>query len=233
MTKNQSVYSNTRTLQQPEFIVPYGMSLDQPQTMNGLMLLSRLLSNSVPLVLFDPQYRSVLDKLSYGNEGSRQRKRSLLPQMDQRTITAFHEEIERILMPMGHLMLWADKYTLVQGGFLRTIGTLRAVDLITWNKGRIGMGYRTRRCSEYLMIFQKPPVRAKGIWQIHDIPDDWSERTDKSHPHAKPIGLMERLIRAVTNEGDVVVDPAAGGYSVLRAAHNADRRFFGCDIVPV
>src|SRR5678816_2771050 len=98
------------------------------------------------------------------------------------------------------------------------------------NKSRIGMGYRSRRCSEFLVIYQMPPIRAKGVWQIHDILDVWPEKMDKSHPHAKPIGLMERLIRATTNEGDIVVDPAAGGYNVLRAAQNTGRRFIGCDI---
>jgi site-specific DNA-methyltransferase (adenine-specific) len=43
--------------------------------------------------------------------------------------------------------------------------------------------------------------------------------------------LQERLIQAVTNPGDIVVDPAAGGYSVLKAARNTERRFLGCDLL--
>ncbi len=228
--RNKSVYSNTRTLIQPKFYPPFNSVLDQPQCMDGLNLLKGIGQNRVPLVFFDPQYRSILDKLSYGNEGNRQKERALLPQMTDEMITSFHDEIERVLIPMGHLMLWLDKYTLVNGGMFGGIGLLHPVDLITWDKMKIGMGYRTRRCSEYLLVLQKPPIRAKGVWQLHDIRDSWPERADKSHPHAKPIGLMERLIRAVTNEGDVVIDPAAGGYNVMRAAHAAGRHFLGCDI---
>ena len=33
------------------------------------------------------------------------------------------------------------------------------------------MGYRTRRVGEYLLIMQKPPTLAKGVWQGDDIPD--------------------------------------------------------------
>jgi site-specific DNA-methyltransferase (adenine-specific) len=28
---------------------------------------------------------------------------------------------------------------------------------------KMGMGYRTRRESEYLLVLQKPPLKAKGI----------------------------------------------------------------------
>lgn len=226
----ETVFSNTRTIIQPNLVLP-GVVLNKPQIMDGLTLLQGLPDNSFPLVIFDPQYRQVLNKLKYGNEGERQKERSNLPQMTNEIIQQFNAEVERVLMPSGHLMLWVDKFILVSGMFA-SIGQLQAVDLVTWNKGRIGMGYRTRRCSEYMMIFQKPPVRAKGVWTIHNIPDDWTEKADKSHPHAKPPGLTERLIRAVTNEGDVVVDPAAGGYNTLRAALNAGRNFIGCDLLP-
>jgi site-specific DNA-methyltransferase (adenine-specific) len=43
--------------------------------------------------------------------------------------------------------------------------------------------------------------------------------------------LQQRLIEAVTNPGDVIVDPAAGSYSVLTAANNSDRHFLGCDLI--
>lgn len=230
LNMGKTVFSNVRTIVQPEFKLPAGLVLDQPQVMDGLLLLGEIRDSSVPLVFFDPQYRHVLNKLNYGNEGERQKERSQLPQMTDEIIHSFLLQIERVLMPSGHMMMWADKYILMEGKYSYIDG-FKPVDMITWNKGKIGMGYRTRRCSEYLMIFQKPPIRAKGVWTLHNIPDDWLERADKSHPHAKPIGLLEKLIQATTNEGDVVVDPAAGGYNVLRAARKTDRRFLGCDFL--
>jgi site-specific DNA-methyltransferase (adenine-specific) len=232
----ETVFSNTRTLIQPEFILPEGLVLNTPQVMDGFRMLDKIPEESVPLVIFDPQYRTVLEKLSYGNEGERQKQRSRLKQMDPGCIASFISIIEEILMPSGHLMLWIDKFILCNGvsDILPSVTTLKndlpIVDMITWHKGRIGMGYRSRRCAEHLMIFQKPPVRAKGVWQLHDIPDVWTEKADKTHPHAKPVGLLEKLIRAVTNEGDLVVDPAAGGYNTLRAARNTGRNFLGCDL---
>ena len=51
------------------------------------------------------------------------------------------------------------------------------------------------------------------------------------HAHAKPVGLQARLIESVTNPGDVVVDPAAGSFSVMEACAQTSRKFLGCDIV--
>jgi site-specific DNA-methyltransferase (adenine-specific) len=93
------------------------------------------------------------------------------------------------------------------------------------------MGYRTRRRGDYLLVLQKPPLRAKGTWRDHGIPSWWPEKVDrKTHSHAKPEGLIARLIGAITNPGDLVVDPAAGSFIVMHVATEMQRRFLGCDI---
>jgi site-specific DNA-methyltransferase (adenine-specific) len=231
LPRTQSVYSGERTVEQPKFTAS-GLVMDARQKMDGLKLLAKLENDSIPLVFFDPQYRSVLDRQSYGNEGERQKGRAALAQMSDKTITKFIGEIERVLMPNGHLMLWVDKFIVCSGVHHLTEGSaLHCVDLITWNKDRMGMGYRTRRYSEHLVVLQKPPIRAKGVWKSHDIPDVWTEKIgEKNHVHAKPIELQKALIKAVTNKGDVVVDPAAGGFSVMTSALAIDRHFVGCDI---
>jgi hypothetical protein len=52
----------------------------------------------------------------------------------------------------------------------------------------------------------------------------------KTHPHRKPAGLIARLIGAITNPGDLVVDPAAGSFVVMHVANSLGRNFAGCDI---
>lgn len=231
--RKMAVFSHERDIAQPSFDLA-GLTPDQPQRMDGLEMLGRIPEAVIPLVFFDPQYRSVLDKQAYGNEGERQKGRALLSQMSDEQIRSFVNESRRVLMPSGHLMLWVDKY-IVCTGVAGLVGEtdLRVVDMITWDKGRMGMGYRTRRQSEHLVVFQKPPVRAKGVWHRHDIPDVWTERAEigeRKHPHAKPVELQTRLICAVTCPGDFVIDPAAGGYSVLKSSVSAGRRFIGCDL---
>lgn len=199
---------------------------------NGLDLLAEINDKTVALVVFDPQYRGVLDKLKYGNEGrSRGKARCGLKQMDEETIIAFIKEIDRVLKDSGHLFLWVDKYHLCQGVLKWLADTdLNLVDMLVWDKGKIGMGYRTRHKAEYLLILQKSPVKAKGSWSDHSIPDVWEEKTAKIHPHSKPVNLQARLIAATTQEGDFVLDPAAGGYSVYEACKEVGRDFIGCDI---
>jgi len=199
----------------------------------GIQFLKNINNESLKVIFFDPQYRGILDKLSYGNEGvSRGKGRSELSQMSEKTIKNFLFQIERILKPSGYLFLWIDKFHLVNGiqNWFSDISTLSTVDMITWNKMKLGMGYRSRRKSEYLIVIQKKPLLAKATWKIHNIPDVWEEKAKKIHPHSKPVSLQKTLIMATTDKDDIVCDPAAGGYSVLEACKQSHRNFIGCDI---
>jgi site-specific DNA-methyltransferase (adenine-specific) len=205
------------------------------QQMDAVEMLSRIGNSVAKLFVFDPQYRTGLDHLKFGNEGSRQKSRYKLPQMKDDEITFVVEEAQRILQPSAHCLLWIDKFALGSGQHLRYLKrarSLRIVDVITWNKMNIGMGRRARCVTEFLIVCQKEPVKAKGFWTDHGIPDCWSEaKNGDSHTHAKPHVLMERLIRAVTKRGDIVVDPCAGGYGVLTACRASGREFVGCDLI--
>ena len=46
----------------------------------------------------------------------------------------------------------------------------------------------------------------------------------------KPIALLERIIKASSNPGDVVLDPFCGCATTLEAAHKLDRQWVGIDI---
>lgn len=84
-----------------EKILPFNSKIK----MDGLTLLRSLENYSISMVFFDPQYRGVLEKMNYGNEGERQIARSKLIQMDEKTIIAFVREIDRVLAKSGHLFL--------------------------------------------------------------------------------------------------------------------------------
>lgn len=125
---------------------------------DGIELLNQIKNESLKVIFFDPQYRGVLDKMSYGNEGKQRGKaRSSLNQMSEEIIKQFLDEMERVLKPSGYLFLWVDKFQLVEGitNWFVDLPSIVPVDMITWNKMKIGMGYRTRRKSEYLVVLQK------------------------------------------------------------------------------
>lgn len=200
--------------------------------MDGLDLLQGVEKDSVKCVFFDPQYRGVLDKLSYGNEGERMKGRSKLRQMSEECIEGYISLIYEILKPSGYLFLWVDKFHLCEGvkGWFDGVN-LEIVDMIVWDKQRMGMGYRSRRRCEYLLVIQKVPIKAKDTWSVHTITDVWGDKVErKIHPHRKPVKLIINLIQAVTDVDDVVVDPAAGSFVVLEACRFSGRKFLGCDI---
>ena len=120
--------------------LPEGLEPNSRMRMGGLELLSLLPRDAMSVAFFDPQYRGVLDKLRYGNEGvQRGRRRSALQQMTEADIAAFISGIDRALIPSGHLFLWMDKFHLCQGFRPWFDGTLLdVVDLISWDKGRFG-----------------------------------------------------------------------------------------------
>lgn len=204
------------------------------QRMDGARLLAQLGDGAARLVFFDPQYRGVMDRQAYGNEGARQKGRAAMRQMPEAIIASFVREIGRVLGRSGHLMLWLDAFSVGEGVHLRLMTAapeLQRVALVHWDKMTFGMGPRTRATSEYLVIAQQPPVQAKGVWTDHGIRDSWREKFKRGgHPHAKPFDLTRRLIEATTRPGDLVVDPAAGGYVVLRACRATGREFIGCDL---
>lgn len=201
--------------------------------MSGFTMLRAMQDESATLAVFDPQYRAVLNKLEFGNEGERQKRRADLPQMSDHDITLFVEQIERVLKASGHLAFWIDKYSVGSGHHLKyfRFAHLKIVDLITWNTMRFGMGRRARGSTEFLIIAQKFPQRAKGFWTDNSIRDCWTESSDRTeHPHAKPYQLTERIIRATTRRDDLVVDPCAGSYVTLEACRATGRNFMGCDL---
>ena len=114
--KANTVYSNRRVIQAPAIDLHPSLRPNERLKMEGLDFLSLLPPNSIPVAFLDPQYRGVLDKLSYGNEGqNRGKRRSALMQMDEQKIAQFAQGIDRALIPSGHLFLWMDKFHLCQG----------------------------------------------------------------------------------------------------------------------
>ena len=228
-----NVFSDKRNIKSPNLVLPRSLVLNKRLKMDGLKFLSKIPDETIPVAFFDPQYRGVLDKLSYGNEGEQRGKaRASLPQMTKEKITKFIQGIDKTLIPSGHLFLWMDKFHLCTG-FLDWLNgtTLEVVDMLTWDKGKIGMGYRTRRRSEHLIILQKSPRKAKGVWKLHNIPDVWLEEVSRNgFTHKKPVQLQKELIASVSNLGDVVIDPASGSFSVMESCKLCGRNFLGCDI---
>ena len=66
---------------------------------------------------------------------------------------------------------------------------------------------------------------------INDIRPLGSRAKERlSYPTQKPLALLERIIEASSNEGDLVLDPFCGCGTAIAAAHKLNRRWIGIDI---
>lgn len=69
----------------------------------------------------------------------------------------------------------------------------------------------------------------EDVWSIPNVKSNHIEKTD--HPCQFPVGLIERLVLALTNPNDLVFDPFAGVASAGVAALVHKRRFWGVESV--
>ena len=76
---------------------------------------------------------------------------------------------------------------------------------------------------------EMPGVPIQDIWaDIKPIGAQAAERL--GYPTQKPLALLERIIQASSNEGDLVLDPFCGCGTTICAAQKLKRRWIGIDI---
>jgi hypothetical protein len=68
------------------------------------------------------------------------------------------------------------------------------------------------------------------VWILPSLNNQALERT--GYPTQKPLALLERLLAAHTNPGDLVADPYAGAGTTAIAARRLGRRWLACDRSP-
>jgi len=77
-------------------------------------------------------------------------------------------------------------------------------------------------------VYLKKGVVMTDVWQIPIINATAKERL--GYPTQKPILLLERIIKASSNEGDMVLDPFCGCGTTIDVAQKLKRNWIGIDI---
>ena len=210
--------------------LPPDLALDCRLQSDGVEFLRRLPAASFPLVFFDPQYRGVLDHQKYGNEGARQRgapsfvrcgrTRSPLPEGDrpgsaaQRSPAAVGGQVPFVY----RCAALAGRHRLGSGRSDRLEQAAHGHGLPDAPDQRIPAG-----------IAQDSQAGQRSLDGARH-PDVWPERLSGTHPTPNRSACRPHWSVPVTSPGDIVVDPAAGSFSVLEACRSSGRRFLGCDI---
>jgi len=162
-------------------------------------------------------------------------------------------EMHRVLKPTGSIYLHCDQ---TAGHYLKIMmdnifGRKNFCNEIIWMYGLGGSSKRkySRKHDTILFygkskdyFFNKPMMpstsammdgKPKGMvdyWDIPAINNQAKERT--GYPTQKPIALLNRIIRASSKEGDVVLDPFCGCATTCVSAQNHHRNWIGIDLSP-
>lgn len=77
-----------------------------------------------------------------------------------------------------------------------------------------------------------PGIQLQDIWT--DLPSLGGTSPERlGYPTQKPVALLERIISASSNPGDVVLDPFCGCGTTVHAAQKLGRQWIGIDVTPL
>ena len=87
---------------------------------------------------------------------------------------------------------------------------------------------KTGKLYKKIYLSENPGKLCTDLWDdIHSISQGKEKR---KYPTAKPIKLLERLIKISTNEGDLIYDPMCGSGTTGEACNNINRKCILNDI---
>lgn len=215
---------------------------------DALTILKDLEDDSVDLIVADPPYNLGKD---YGNNDDTRNEEEYLA-FSRLWLT----EARRVLKPMGTI------YVFMGFRFISYLYAIMERELkftfsnwIVWHYTQ-GMGKKkgfSPRHDDILMFgkgseikFNLDAIRVPqkyyrernnmrganpgDVWAFSHV--HYCNENRQDHPTQKPEGLIERMVLASSDEGDLVLDPFAGSGTTLRVCQQLRRKVIGVEINP-
>lgn len=111
---------------------------------------------------------------------------------------------------------------------LETMSTQQKLDLLE-ESGRVVWPRKGKNPRFKRYLSDMPGVPLQDVWT--DIPPIGAQAKERlGYPTQKPEALLERIIQASSNPGDVVLDPFCGCGTTIAAAQKLGRKWIGIDI---
>ena len=117
----------------------------------------------------------------------------------------------------GSEVVWNQLYEPVSESFRRRF---------KGKANRLDPGATRKRAAEH----DTPGLPMRDVWDISILAGASKERV--GYPTQKPLALLERIVEASTNAGDMVLDPFAGCATAAVAAEKLGREWIGIDLSP-
>jgi len=165
-------------------------------------------------------------------------------------------ECRRVLKPGGTIWVSGTYHSIYQCGFALQLLDYKILNDIAWYKpnaspnlscrfftashetliwarkdvkGRHTFNYNIMKGGDFSDDFiKKPNKQMRSVWSIATPPPN--EKIFGKHPTQKPLKLLERIIVAASNEGDIVLDPFTGSSTTGLVATKLGRKFIGIDL---
>ncbi|HYG66293.1 MAG TPA: site-specific DNA-methyltransferase [Anaeromyxobacteraceae bacterium] len=211
---------------------PYDLRLgDSVRCAEAMALLGSLPDASVPLIVADPPYG-----IGYHSNRHKGKNPHAPVARDWNfQIGGFLRECGRVLADGGALYLFTrwDVYPLWAPA-VEPAG-LKLRNCIAWVKnvhssGDLAGDYGNRR-EEVMFCVKGRHVRRghrwSNVWEFDRVPP-----TQALHPTQKPLPLVDRIVTAGSDPGDLVVDPFSGSGTTALSARGLGRQFLVGDVDP-
>ncbi|MFT4256482.1 MAG: DNA methyltransferase [Pseudoxanthomonas sp.] len=169
---------------------------------------------------------------------------------------AWLQACRRVLRDNGTLWVSGTYHSIYACGYAITLQGYRVLNEIAWYKPNAApnLGCRMFTASHETLIWASKSKKAKHVFNYDDMrlsefPKDpfknpgkqmrsvWgittpgiAEKENGKHPAQKPEALLDRIVRASSNPGDVVLDPFCGSGTTGVAALRLGRKFIGIDM---
>jgi site-specific DNA-methyltransferase (adenine-specific) len=218
-----------------------------------LEILPALPADSVDLIFADPPYFLSNDGITCHagrmvsvNKGAWDRSRG--PDANHEFNRAWLAACQRVLKPNGTLWVSGTAHIIHSVGFAMQQLGMKLLNDITWVKPNpppnlscryfthatetiiwAAKNRKSRHTFNYRLMRELAGGRQmKSVWTI-PAPDSAEKRFGK-HPTQKPVALLERILLAASNEGDLVLDPFMGSGTTAVAALRLRRYVVALDL---
>jgi len=218
-----------------------------------LDILAAIPEGCIDLIFADPPYflsnngiTCHAGRMVSVNKGEWDRSRG--PDANHEFNRAWLAACQRVLKPNGTIWVSGTSHVIHSVGFAMQQLGFKLLNDITWVKPNpppnLSCRYFTHatetviwaaRSAKSKHVFNYALMKKtaggkqmKSVWTIPP-PEPWDKRFGK-HPTQKPVALLERILQAASNEGDLVLDPFMGSGTTLLTALRLNRRVLGCEL---
>ena len=155
---------------------------------------------------------------------------------------------KRVLKPNGSIWISGTLHNIYSIGMALEQEGFKIINNITWQKTNPPPNLACRcftHSTETVLWAQKNEKKARHVFNYElmkeqnggkQMKDVWkgsltkkSEKKEGQHPTQKPLYLLERIVLASTNEGDIVLDPFCGSSTTGVACKLNNRKYVGFD----